>query len=308
MYRGGSVAWEGRLLEPVPSAAGWTVSATGAGTLGADFSAIYSNWSNPDDAIGQAIARGLRWSNPAPGLSGSPYASMLWLGQQVDSGSQQITDYLNAITVQGALIWWIGRNNVLSVMPRPTAVNRLLVATTPVPRTVASDLTTLWLHYQATADTTSTTGGATATATFGLAEATLPESIAAHGPLEAYADISSAGVMSSGQATANGNAILAQYNRANYSGTFAVRYGQLLTTGGTPVDLGCQMDQPMVCRLLLTDAGYGGEVIAGPIQFLAGAYAYDDHAQIASITPFQAVSADLSSLLSAMYPTTSTAS
>ncbi len=144
VYRGASLLWQGLMNEPQAAVDGWTLSATGTGSLGNNFCDIWTTWDEPDNHINAAIARGLNWRNP--GINGT---SGLWLGDQVDSGSQMITDFLNSVTVQGALSWSVkARDNMLSVAPLPTAVNRLLVATSPVARTVAGDINSLFLYYQ----------------------------------------------------------------------------------------------------------------------------------------------------------------
>jgi hypothetical protein len=179
------------------------------------------------------------------------------------------------------------------VFPLPTAVNRLLVSDSPVPRTLGGDVNTLWLRYEINEDSNTGTP-----ATYGLTSATLPASITAHGPMEDYDDLSSVGLQSAGSAQAVGNQVLKRYNRASFGGPFTVRYGQLLTTGGTPVDLGSEQAGG-VCRVLLTDYGYGGEVSAAPVQFIVGGYEYDDQAQTAAVTPFQSLNLSISGLIGA---------
>ena len=64
-------------------------TAAGAGALGANFLAVYSNtWPDdePDVCINTAIADGLPWVNPGVG---SPAGA--WYGQAVDPGAQTIT-------------------------------------------------------------------------------------------------------------------------------------------------------------------------------------------------------------------------
>lgn len=289
IFRGGGEIWDGKLDEPQPALAGWTVSAHGAGTFGADFAAVWTTW-NADDPVNQAISRGLRWVNPG---IGSPAG--IYLAQQQDSGAETVTAHLNLITTGGALTWYVGRHNILSVLPLPAVANRLLVTGTPVARTVAADINAIQLRYQVTADSGSKA------ATYAVTSATVPASIAAHGRMEYYQDLSSGGVMTAAQAQAVGNAILARYQRANFAGPFTAAPGQLLTLGGTPVDLGCEQAGTVV-RLMVTDAGYGGEVTPGPVQFIVGGYEYDDEAQTATITPFQRVAGDMATLISGLYP------
>lgn len=282
-FRGGSCIWQGQLLEPVPSPAGIALTANGAGNLGSNFVAKYTTWTNQNDAINQAIARGLPWSNP-----GVP--SGVWLGQQVDSGAQTITDLLNLFCTKGGYTWSVDQNNVLSVfLWSQSPPDRILTCTAPVPRTLGGDINSLFLRYQATGDSS-------ANATFGLANATTPSSISAHGTLEDYDDISSAGTMTNSAAVALGQNTLSKYQRASFSGPFVVRYGEVLTIGGQPVDLGCER-AGHIYRLIMTDYGYGGEVVPDPVTFVGGSVTYDDEAQTASIVPFQSIDLSLSSLL-----------
>jgi hypothetical protein len=297
--RGGHTVWTGRLDEPVPSASGWQVTAVGDGNRGADFRAVYSStWpaGEPDQAINNAISRGLPWVNPGVGTP-----SGIWLGQAQDSGAGTVTDLLNLACTRGGLTWYANSQpggqpgTDLSVFPLPTAVNRLLVVTDPVPRTLGGDINTIYLRYQAS-DASSTTSGSQQ-ATFGSTSVQNAASVAAHGVTETYVDLSSAGTMSAGAAQAVGSNILAIYQRASFAGPFTAARGQLLNAGGAPVDPGTDQAATVV-RLILTDYAYGGEVSPAPITFIVGGYAWDDFAQKATITPYQSLDQSLSGLLS----------
>lgn len=297
IFRGGHQVWSGKLDEPVPTAQGWTLTATGTGNLGQNFVALYSGtWPSgePDVSVNAAIARGLPWVNPG---IGTPAGA--WFGQAVDSGAQTISDLLKLVCTRGGLTWYVNSQpggvlgDDLSVFPLPTTVNRLLVATTPVGRTLGGDINTIFLRFQATADN-STTG---ASATYATTVVQNAASIAVHGTTEVYVDLSDAGTMSAGTAQQVGNYVLEIYQRASFSGPFTVHYGDLLNAGGSPVDLAC--DQAgTVCRLILTDWGAGGEVVPGIISFIVGSYSYDDIAQTATISPFQTLDQSISGLLS----------
>jgi len=303
IVRGGHDVWHGKLDEPQPSPHGWTLTAVGAGNRGTDFVAYYAiGWpgSEPDEVINRAIIRGLPWVNP--GLNSSPYASQFWFGQGVDPGAQTITAFLNLITSRGGLTWYVNSQpggiyggDDLSVFPLPTVPNRLLVATTPIARTLGGDINTIFVRYQATGDSTSTSTAAT----YSTVTAVNSQSVAAHGPLEVYIDISDAGTLTSTAAQAVGNSALLAYQRASFAGPFTVSYGQLLNTGGAAVDIGTDQASN-VCRLILTDFGYGGEIAPNaPITFMIGQYEYDDFAQTARITPFASPDLSLTGLLSA---------
>jgi hypothetical protein len=298
VWRGSSQIWTGRLDEPQPAVDGWTLSAVGNGSLGNNFCDIWTTWRDPDDHINQAIARGLPWKNP--GIS----ATGMWLGDQQDSGSQQITDYLNSVTIQGIVNWSVDpRDGTLSFAPMPAAVNRLLISTSPVPRTVADDINVLFLKYQLTDDTSTTT----AVATYDVAESVNQADIGIHGPQESYYDLTANGIMAESAVVQNGDNILSRYNRASFAAPFTVSYGQLLNAGGAPVDLGTEQ-AGNVYRLMLTDFGYGGEVSAAPVTVVGGQVQYDDSSQTLQITPYQSTDSSLAGILASAFPTKSTAS
>lgn len=298
-YRGGAVVWRGVLDEPTPSDTGWNVTAHGSGTLGADYLAIYSvSWGTGvfNDAVDQAISRGLNWirSTNIGSVSG------LWTGQQVDSGAQSISDLLNLGATKGGLTWQVttgpGDRDVLTVFPLPSTPNRILIATSPVGQSIASGPDAVYLRYQSSADSGSTP------ATFALTSSVQQGVIDKTGRREEYADLSSAGMMTAGAAQGVGSAVLQRFTRAGFTDAFNVQYGQLTNMGGVPVDPGCfyqDGSSVMYCRALLSDFAFGGEVTRGPVQFLVGAYQWDDGALIAQITPFESIRHDFQSLMQA---------
>ena len=297
VFRGGQCVWDGKLQEPVPSAAGWQISAVGVGNQGTDFVAKWTSaWgTNRNDAVDQAITRGLRWVRPSSAIPAG-----VWFGQIVDSGAQTITDLLNLFCTKGGYTWYVTTGpaagvNTLSVytLPANTLANvtGLLVSADPVSRTLGGDINSLFLRYNVALDAPGTS------ATFALANVTTAASITQHQALEAYEDLSSTGVQTLGAVQSAGNNVLNRYQRASFGGPFTVRRGQLLTTGGYPVDLG--MDQcGLVVRLILADYGYGGEVVPDPVIFMVGQYDYDDTAQTAQVTPFQSLDLSFSGMLS----------
>lgn len=294
-WRGSSRVWEGKLLEPTPSQDGWTINAKGAGAYGNDFMAYWTTW-NANDAVNRAISRGMRWDNSAGLPEGSSF-----LIQQEDPAAQSITDHMNLITGAGGYTWYVTTDNYgnhLKMLPIPTTPTRLLVATTPVARTIAEDYNALYMRYQSSGDT------ASGAASYAVVEVQSDPSIALHQRTEDYTDLSGAGVTSSAAAVAAGVNILNRYQRANFAGPFTVSYGEWLTMGGFPVDIGMETGM-QVAQLILTDYGYGGEVTPGVINFLVGEFEFDDAAQTAQVTPFQATADDMSSLISALYPAVS---
>lgn len=302
--RGGHQVWYGKLDEPKPGAQGWSLTGVGAGNLGQNFLAYYAQgdtWPTgvPDEILNRAISRGLPWTNP--GLGSSPYYSQFWLGQQFDPGSQDVSSFLNTICTRGGLTWYVnsqpggyyGGNN-LAVTPLPTVPNRLLVITTPVARTLGGDINYIIIKYQTGAD--NATAGTSAT--YDFVAATNNQSIAMHGQMETYFDLSNAGVMTSAQAVAVGNYVLQIYQRASFAGPFQASYGQLMNNGGVAIDPGTDQAGTMI-RPILTDYGYGGEVVPqDPMNFIVGGYEWDDFAQVATITPYQTIDQSLSGLLS----------
>ena len=296
--RGGHIVWTGKLDEPVATKDGWNLTAVGDGNRGTDFVAYYtSTWptSEPDQSINNAISRGLPWTNPGVGQPAGA-----WFGQEVDPAAQTITDLLNLVTSRGGLLWYVNSQPLgiptLSVSPLPVTPNRVLVVTQPASRTLGGDVNTLFIRYTV-ADASSGSSGNQQTQ-YGTTTVSNAASIAAHGPLEAFLDLTSADVMSSSQAQQVGNYILGIYQRASFAGPFTVSYGQLLTTGGQPIDLGTDQAGNVV-RLVLTDYGYGGEVSPGqPISFIVGGYSWDDFGQVATITPYQVLDQSFSGLMS----------
>jgi hypothetical protein len=290
---GAATPWSGKLAEPVPATTGLTLTATGMGGLGTDYDAIYSGtWpgSVPDDPVNQAISRGLPWVNPG---IGSP--SGMWLGQAVDSGAQDIATLMNLLCSNGGLTWYVDSTsgkNVLSVFSLPTTPNRILVATNPAPRTLGGDINVIWLRYMVTADDPVAGTPAVYTNAVALNQA----SIDRHGRMEVYTDLSSAGVMTNSAAVAVGQAVLQRYVRASFAGGFVVQPGQILTTGGQPVNLATEQ-AGNVYRLILTDFGYGGEISAKTISFLSGACEFDVDSGLLTVTPFGALNASLTGLL-----------
>lgn len=290
VVKGGSVQWEGSLLEPQAGDAGWSITASGAGNWGTGFRAVYTTW-NATDAIDQAISRGLRWIRGA--------TSGAFLGQQQDSASMSITDFMNLMASPASQTWRVHRVQAglqVDLITIPSNVTRLLICSTPAARTIAGYVNRLFTRYQVSLDTG---GNAAVTALVNSAQAA---NIAAHDVLEDYWDLSDAGVLTSGAATALAAAALAKYDAASYAGPFTAQQGDYLTVGGVPVDNGCE-HAGEVCQLILADGSYGGEVMpTPPITFPVGKVAYDVPTQSLAITPFQAWTGDLANVLASLAP------
>jgi len=294
-FLGASRIWQGILAEPEPDpAAGWNLTAVGSGNWGAMWRATFtSTWASsvPDATINNAISRGLGWETSSVG---SP--SGIWLGQAADSGSMAVDEMLNQVTSKGGLTWQVKlqpRGNVVQVFNVPAAATRLLVTGDPAARTLGGDINAINIRYQSSPDL-----GSGFPAQYANAWSTDDGSIAKHGRLETFLDLSSAGPMLAADAQAVGDGILSRYQRASYAGAFTVSYGQLLTLGGQPVDLAAYFgpENGMVCRLILADQGWGGEVTMSTPVFAAGRYEYDDDSNTAVIEPFNSIRGDFAAL------------
>lgn len=290
VLKGGSVQWEGTLLEPQAGDGGWSITGNGAGNWGSNFNAVYTTW-NATDAIDQAIARGLRWIRGA--------TSGAFLGQQQDSGSIKITDFMNLMASPASQTWRVHRVQAglqVDLITIPSNVTRLLICSAPAARTIAGYVNRLYARYQVTLDT----GGTPATTA--LVNSAQAANIAAHDVLEDYWDLSDAGVMTGSAATALAAAALTKYDAASYAGPFTAQQGDYLTVGGVPVDNGCEHAGEVV-QLILADGSYGGEVMpTPPITFPVGRVQFDAPSGSLSITPFQAWTGDLSNVLASLAP------
>lgn len=289
VIKGGGIQWSGSLVEPTPGDAGWTITADGAGNWGTRFDAIYSSYT-ADDVITQAIARGLPWIKGSVG--GGYY------GTVVDSGSQTVTEFLNATTRPQSQTWRVRRVSAglqVDVIPIPTGVTRLLVCTNPVARTVAGYYNRLYARYEATADSSGTA------ATYATRSASNAASISLHDVLEAYWDLSGSGVLSASAVDGLLASALAQYTAASFAGPYTVQHGQYLTVGGVPVDLGCEKAGE-VAQLIMMDGPQGAQLTPGPVTFPVGKVEYTASSDSLAVSPFQLWTGSFSDMLNTLTP------
>lgn len=337
-FRGASCIWEGVIQESSPSSAGWSCTVNGAGTYGDNFGTLYDTW-NADEPVYQAIARGLRWHNDGIGKPAGIYlqtpqdtGSMMitdFLNQLCTGGAL----YYSVEPPDGARVpsgpWTIRlrpfpndldgnplsagistpeqwdvsewqRIDLKAKMPR-LPPDLYVVNTNPVPRTLGTDYNTLIIKYQ---NYGGSTAGASAAATAATTQTVVvdnPASVALHGRVEYYLDITSAGTMTLAQVNSIGQQILQKYTRANFSTAFTVQPGQLLNNGGVPVDLGCNWAGKVASVQVVTQA-FGGEITYGTVSFLIAGYEFDDQAQAATLTPYQSQYSDISNVLNMLYP------
>jgi len=286
----GATVYEGRLDRPIPASdgSGWSLTAHGSGSYGDDYRAIYTTYT-VSNIITAAIARGLQWQL-------GPVASGVNYSQVNDSASQTVTDFLNAVTDTASLTWMVDQpGSILSIIPVPSTVTRLLVTTTAAAADLVNYINDLYVRYQTSPD-----GGATAAA-YALTHSTLPASVTAHGRTEDYDDLSTYGQLTVGSAQSWASGALAKYVAASFSSQFQVTYGQYLTTGGVPVDLPNERAGEVV-QLVLAAGGFGGELApTWPITFPVGAVGYDNDTQTLTVTPYQAVLSNFSGLLGVLH-------
>jgi hypothetical protein len=152
----------------------------------------------------------------------------------------------------------------------------------------------------ATPDVTATSVKKAQAATFTTTFVDNPASVAAHGRMEFYLDISNAGAMSEAAAQQIGLNVLSKYIRANFTSAFSVMPGQLLNPGGYPVDLGLSYVGHAV-TVQGVNAAQGGEVGLAPLTFIIGQYEYDDDTQVAKVTPYQNAKTDINSVIASLY-------
>lgn len=177
----------------------------------------------------------------------------------------------------------------------------MLVNTSPLARTITADYNTIILYYQVSPDKTATSVTKAVAATYGTTFVDAPSSVAQHGRMEYYLDISNAGAMTAAAAQAIGLNVLSKYIRANFASSFSVMPGQLLNPGGVPVDLGLNWNGAVV-TVQGVNAAQGGEVGLAPLTFIIGQYAFDDDTETATVTPYQNALTDIQSVVSALYP------
>lgn len=326
------------MQEPQPTATGWDCTVNGAGTYGDNFGSVYDTW-NADDPLYQAIARGLRWNNDGIGKPAGIYlqtpqdtGSMMitdFLNQLCTGGAL----YYSIEPPDGARVpagpWTIRlrpfpndldgnplsagistpeqwsvtewqRIDLKAKLPR-LPPDLYVVNTNPVPRTLGTDYNTLLIKYQVSADSSATSTVTAAAAVTTMVIVDNPASVALHGRIEYYLDLTSAGTMTLAQVNEIGQQILTKYARANFSTAFTVQPGQLLNNGGVPVDLGCNW-AGKVCSVQVMTQAFGGEITYGTVSFLIADYEYDDTSQSATLTPFQSQYSDISNILNLLYP------
>lgn len=176
-----------------------------------------------------------------------------------------------------------------------------LVSTSPVSRNMNLTYNTLIVNFMTKADQLTNSQSSGASATFSTAMVDIPESVARYGRVEYYLDLTNGGALSHTQAVSMGRNILNKYIRVNFTSAFSVQPGQLLNSGGQPVDLACDWSGK-VCSIVAHGIPFGGESQFGALTFFVGTYQYDDNSQTATVTPYQNAGTDISTVVSMLYP------
>jgi hypothetical protein len=294
VWRGGIAQFEGILSMPTPNdSGGWDLTAQGAGTYGDNYRDQAVTWAdvNSHIAYAQALTPGpLRWTKGTLSNTG------LYFVDQQENASQSVTEFLNLVTKPGYYTWHVGRRNLLTIFPVPSAPTRMLFSSSPQARALAGYVNALYAKYQVSADNADT-GAAAVNA---LALAKNDASIAKHGRIEQEWDITGAGTMSAGTAAAWAAAAVSRYQAASWAGPIPITHGQYTTMTGVPVDIPCEHAGEVV-QLVLADGPYGGEFTASPpVTFPVGKIEIDDATGSGAVSPFNVIANSLPDLLESM--------
>lgn len=267
---GTSTVWAGLLDNPTRDTV-WTMNAIGSASADSQrFLAIAptsGNALNLDEVITAAQSRGLAWT--APSLLPSTPAS----GGSVPSGSIYIDDALAQVMAAQSTetFWSLSDGKVLTAGAAPTVPTYILLATgVGGGRTLDGFVTDVIVTYQSATGQLSTTTVSAASRPFGVFEVPL--------------DITSLGLIPTSQATAAGNAFLALNGaRAKYTDPFVVTAGQLITTGGQPID-GAIFSPGNLLNVIVTDPDSAGEVaLSGPVPMIAGYTSFDVDSNVLTV-------------------------
>ena len=229
---GGVCVWAGTLSEP--DASQEELSATGAFRDAAGFVALDGSGNataTPDTAIDQAIARGLNWTRPAS-IKSTPMTAI-----DISQGPVGLAEMLDTYTTTNGLRWGVDPlRQVYSQTDDTLPTWQTLPLTGGLGYALDDYASTLIGRYLDASDSTYKT----ATITDSNAEAL-------HGHVEDVVDLTTLGPISSTAATNRLTSLLA-LGRATPAWTAPIElsYGEILTMGGTPVDLETVHAGPML--------------------------------------------------------------
>ena len=268
---GADKGWSGILGNPRRGDV-WQFNAQGAPWLANNYTAMDSGGANTnglklDHVVDAAISRGLPWSRPAalPALTD---------GTQQD-GTARLADVLNTVCDAKGQLWNVSRDGKITAAARPSVATYLLQATdTAGGRTVLGFVTDVHVTYW---DSTSWT-----VTTLLRSASSRP-----YGRFEDVLDLTNLGPITATQAQNHGDNWLAKRSpRLRFTQAFTVTFGQLLTVGGTAVDLATVQAAGSAMRVLLTDPdSAAGELALGSVTVPFGETDYDVDADVLTVTP-----------------------
>lgn len=257
---GASTIWRGDLDNPTRGTV-WQLSAQGGAADAKRFAAL------ADDDTGSALdlasvltnanGRGLGWTLPGSFPTVTDSTS--------PSGSIMCDEALAEVSAGQTppQFWSVDANRVLTIGESPADSSFILLATTPGGgRTLDQFVTDVIVIYQAATGVIKTVTRSATSRPFGRFEYVL--------------DITAQGLLPDVQAEAAGDAYLATNGaRAKFTDPFTVTAGQLLTSGGQPVDL-ATFSPGVRFNVILTDPDSAGEVTLAPVvSCVAGFTDYD---------------------------------
>lgn len=260
IWCGGSRIWHGELDNPNRDTV-WQMNAIGRPSDTKRFLAIAptsDNAANLNEVVDAAIVRGLGFVRPSslPSISASA---------QIPSGSVYIDDALQQVTTGLTVpqFWSVDNHDVITTSVAPTSASLILFATGVgggrVTQGFATDVVVTYLS-----------------ATGVVSTVTVSASSRPFGVFEVPLDITDQGLLPMSQATAAGHAQLALNGvRLKFLDPFTVTYGQLVTIGGSPVDL-ATVRPGVGFNVIVTDPDSAGEVsLSGAVKCVGGVTDYD---------------------------------
>lgn len=279
IFIGASRVWQGFLSEPDVDD-DWTFNALGLSLLGKDylcFDGSLNTTSKPDTAIDQAISRGLPWRRPdslsnTAFAAGDTTASLNYVGDLLDAWSESVSKR-----------WGVDGDGIVYARADPTTPTWHLKGGAArfglADDEYASDL---YGRYIASAYATATVGDSVARTKFGRREAAV--------------DLTTMGLLTLGQATAQLNGILAKGKaRLGYTNGLEASKWQLTTPGGTPAYLPFVTAGQLVRMFGVLDEQ--GQPLPY-VDWVIGESNYEAGAETIALTPVGLVDRDFASVLS----------
>lgn len=276
----GQRIWRGRLAQPATdgqftASGSWSEA---AGVLAIDGSGNATNV--PDTAIDAAISRGaVSWTRPAS------VSSAAW---GTASEPMRLVDLLDQAMAGLGIRWYVNADGEARALADPTTPAFVIPqVATGQGLTLADDD-----YYSHLTGTYLAAGPVFVTVTVGDAAAATR-----WGRREALVDLTDMGVITAPTATAQLNARLALTGaRLQFAESLQVGYGQITTTGGTPVALSTPRAGQMVRLVGVTDNSRpGGNLPYTDI--VIGRSAYTDGEATATLSPVNLASRNLEELL-----------